>query len=127
MPCKTTSGARKKQPVLKAPVPKVLAVTQTPSLAQKAASGMHVASGEENHLPAIGTSAATQDKGMPHFYCRALLTPPTGDSAPEATDTLADLIRDLDPEAAAKVVALRGEYSTRFMHALLIFFFSFIS
>ena len=48
----------------KAPVPKVLAVTQTVSVAWKAAPGMHVASGEENCAPAIGTSAATQDKGL---------------------------------------------------------------
>ena len=64
MPCKSMAGARKKQPVPKAPVPKVLAVTQTVSVARKAAPGMHVASGEENCAPAIGTSAATQDKGL---------------------------------------------------------------
>ena len=39
-----------------------------------------------------------------------------------ATETLADLIRDLSPEAAAKVASLQGEYLTCFVHALLIFF-----
>jgi hypothetical protein len=126
--------------MLKAPVPKVLAVTQTLSLAQKAASGSHVASGDENHPPVIGTSTSTQtlvtctgthaqpvvpapDKGISGFYCCALLTALTGDSAPVATGTLADLIWDLHPEDAAKVVSLQGEYSTCFVHALSVFSF----
>ena len=64
MPRKSMAGARKKQPVPKAPVPKVLAVTQTVSVAQKAAPRMHITSGEKNHTPVIGTSTATQDKSF---------------------------------------------------------------
>ena len=141
---KTTTGARKKQPVLKASVPKVLAVTQTPSLAQKAASRIHVVSGDKNHPPALGTSASTQtlvthmgihaqpvvpapDKGISHFYWCALLTPPTGDAVSAAMVTLADLIWDLSPEAAARVISLQDEYSTCFVHALsVISFFLFL-
>ena len=55
------AGARKKQPMPKALVPKV---PQTVSVAQKAAPGMHITSGEKNHTPVIGTSTATQDKSF---------------------------------------------------------------
>jgi hypothetical protein len=103
---------------------------------------MHVMSSDENHPSATSTSTPiqtsvmytginpqpiilAQDKGISHFYCYVLLTPPTGNSVSVAIETLADLIQNLSPEAAAKVVSLQGKYSTCFIHILSVISFFF--
>ena len=119
---KTTSVAKKKQPVVTAPVLKELAVAQVSSSTQKAASGMCIASGGETCPPVSATMSSTSrastsaptlathvDKGMCACYYYALLTALTGNPAPVAT--MPDFLWNANPDVIARYMALTGEYS----------------
>ena len=75
--------------------------------ASSAQNAGHIAPGEENHPPVADTASATPQVST--------LAPVLAQPAVPG-DPVPDVVRDLSPDAATEIVALKGEYSTCLMH-----------
>ena len=124
---KRIASGKENQPPVTAPP---AFATSPPTFTSAPTTARHVRTGTQPVVPA-------PDKGMSACYHHSLLTAQMGNAAPTAT--VAEVVQDpnpvgtdtvtaeMAPEEAAELAIVCGEYSTCFLYASLILFYSFFS